>query len=403
MKKADMLNVLMLGKTYISEEVKKYAAAALTGVMLLAAASCDKPSGSSSKTSQEVSVSESTAVSPASGSEDEPAENSSGYTVDNEEQAQRIITCSSGNLAGLEKIVLFEDRVVAVFDKAVNNKNGGFPGKGKIEYMWFSFNNLSPVEPQYKITKDSGKYILDASCLYEASDLIDPACEVKITGLFIKGKNRSLNIEIYADDLEISVYEDNHDSHTQYYDASAETWSEVNTKVYAQDSASFDEGISISWSLEMDSFRNESRVYEADGVIYKISSYDGRYITVAVENTGNETRTIGGTRYLQRVKGDTLIDLGRNDREMIIGNCPVKELPAVKIWSMSGKDHDQPWQRTSDPQFTLYGNETFEIQPGQCLVIEVLVCDFDIRKDGTYRLTFGGAGLDFDLEWEMVW
>ena len=50
-----------------------------------------------------------------------------------------------------------------------------------------------------------------------------------------------------------------------------------------------------------------------------------------------------------------------------------------------------------------HGNETFEIAPGESMYVEILVMDFDMVKDGIYRLTFGDAVIDFELEWEMVW
>lgn len=34
---------------------------------------------------------------------------------------------------------------------------------------------------------------------------------------------------------------------------------------------------------------------------------------------------------------------------------------------------------------------------------EILVMDFDMYKDGIYRLTFGEAIIDFELQWKMIW
>ena len=122
-----------------------------------------------------------------------------------------------------------------------------------------------------------------------------------------------------------------------------------------------------------------------------------------ITNNGNETKVIGGTRYLQRVDGDALIDLSRDNREMTVYEGKVKELPIVKIWSFSSSDPDQHLHRSPDPGNILKENETYELMPGEYLYAEILVYDFDIDKDGIYRLTFGDAELDFELEWKMIW
>ncbi len=43
------------------------------------------------------------------------------YKADGEEQAVRTYTCPAGNMFGLEKAVVFEDRVIAVFDKKISD------------------------------------------------------------------------------------------------------------------------------------------------------------------------------------------------------------------------------------------------------------------------------------------
>jgi hypothetical protein len=314
-----------------------------------------------------------------------------------------LITCSHRNLFGIEKVVLFEDRVVAVFDKNTCDKCGCFIGQGNdaIQYIWVSFNNLSGIEAQFNITEDQGKYILDAACQYEESDLIDPNREVKITGFGIKGGKESIYVDILAGDLEIGFSEENHDTHTMYYDASEKTWSEVTTKVYESNNDSDTTGIEITWSLDL-IYSQEQQVYEYDGVTYQVQSYN-RELCILIYNKSDETKTVGGTRYLQRVNGENLIDLSRNAREMNYAGVIVKDMPVAKVWSLGHSDQYSPWDRTPDPQFTLYENETFEIGPGESMYVEILVMDFDMVKDGIYRLTFGDAVIDFELEWKMIW
>ena len=39
----------------------------------------------------------------------------------------------------------------------------------------------------------------------------------------------------------------------------------------------------------------------------------------------------------------------------------------------------------------------------ESMYAEILVMDFDMVKDGIYRLTFGDAVIDFELQWKMIW
>lgn len=385
-----------------TSNLKRIQVALLAVLMLLPVTACNKQGDTTVDTSTETSV-ESTAITYTFGFTDEPEENSSEYTVDNEDKAQKVITCSHRNLFGIEKVVLFEDRVAAVFDKNTCDKCDCFIGQGNdaIQYIWVSFNNLSGIEAQFNMTEDQGKYILDAACQYEESDLIDPNREVKITGFWIKGGKESIYVDIFAGDLEINFSEENHDTHTMYYDALEKTWSDATTKVYESNNDSDTTGIEITWSLDL-IFGQEQQVYECDGVTYQVQSYN-RELCILIYNKSEETKTVGGTRYLQRVNGDDLIDLGRNSREMNYAGVIIKDMPVAKVWSLGHSDQYSPWDRTPDPQFTLYENETFEIAPGESMYVEILVMDFDMVKDGIYRLTFGEAVIDFELEWEMIW
>lgn len=390
--------------TLDSDNFKKHSAALLAGLMLFAITACGKTDTTSEENDTEATTSATTTQTGTFGFEDEPEENTSEYTVDNEDQAQKIITCSHRNLFGLEKIVLFENRMVAVFDKDTCDKSDCFLKKGskKIQYVCLSTNNTSGIQPEFDLYEDNGKYILDTTFHCEESNLIDPARKVKITRFFVRGNADALNVEILADDLEISLYKDNNDSHKQYYDASEKTWSAVKTNDDEHQSYEYSEGITVSWSLDLANYW-ERPEYVIDGVAYKINGY-GHYVSFVIENRSNETKTIGGTRYLQLVNDDDLVDLGRDSRESTIYyEGVIKDMPKVKIWSLGSSDPNQPWQRTPDPQFTLNENETFELEPGTTLYVEILAADFDIGRDGIYRLTFGEAQLDFELEWEMIW
>lgn len=381
-----------------TSNLKRIPAALLAAIMLLPVTACNKQDDTFSET-----TTESTSITYTFGFTDEPEENESEYIIGNEDKAQKVITCSHRNLFGIEKVVLFEDRVAAVFDKNTCDKCGCFivQGNDAIKNIWFNFNNLSGIEAQFNISEDQGKYILDAACQYEESDLIDPDREVKITGFGIKGVKESIYVDILAGDLEIGFSEENHDTHKMYYDASEKTWSEVTTEIYESGYESDIDGFDVTWSLDL-IYGQEQQVYEYDGVTYQVQYYN-RELCILIYNKSDETKIIGGTRYLQRVNGDDLIDLSRNDREMNYAGVIVKDMPVAKVWSLGHSDQYSPWDRTPDPQFTLYENETFEIAPGESMYAEILVMDFDMYKDGIYRLTFGEAELDFELEWEMIW
>jgi len=385
-----------------TSNLKRIQVVLLAVLMLLPVTACHKQDDSTVDTSTETTA-ESTAITYTFGFTDEPEENESEYIIGNEDKAQKVITCSHRNLFGIEKVVLFENRVVAVFDKNTCDKCGCFIGQGNdaIQYIWVSFNNLSGIEAQFNISEDQGKYILDAACQYEESDLIDPNREVKITGFGIKGVKESIYVDILAGDLGIGFSEENHDTHKMYYDASEKTWSEVTTEIYESGNESDIDGFDVTWSLDL-IYGQEQQMYEYDGVTYQVQSYN-RELYILIYNKSEETKIVGGTRYLQRVNGDDLIDLSRNDREMNYAGVIVKDMPVAKVWSLGHSDQYSPWDRTPDPQFTLYENETFEIAPGESMYAEILVMDFDMYKDGIYRLTFGEAIIDFELEWEMIW
>ena len=358
-----------------TSNLKRIQAALLAAIMLLPVTACNKQNDTTVDTSTETTA-ESTSITYTFGFTDEPEENESEYNIGNEDKAQKVITCSHRNLFGIEKLVLFEDRVAAVFDKNTCDKCGCFIGQGNdaIQYIWVSFNNLSGIEAQFNITEDQGKYILDAACQYEESDLIDPNREVKITGFGIKGMKEFMSVDIFAGDLEINFSEENHDTHTMYYDASEKTWSDVTTKVYESNNDSDTTGIEITWSLDL-IYSQEQQVYEYDGVTYQVQSYN-RELGILIYNKSDEMNYAG---------------------------VIVKDMPVAKVWSLGHSDQYSPWDRTPDPQFTLCENETFEIGPGESMYVEILVMDFDMVKDGIYRLTFGDAIIDFELEWKMIW
>ena len=385
--------------------MRRFTAAILAATMLFAMTACNKTadSGKADRADATPTITASDTSATIYGFEDEPEENSYEYIVDNEENAQKIINCSHRNLFGIEKVVMFEDKLVAVFDKNTHDKTGGFLGGGTkaVETMWLSFNNLSAIEADYSVTEDGEKYILEASCTYDESNLVDPDREVKITRFIFKGECDTMNIYIYADDLELHLYKENHDSYTHYYHASDKKWDSVIADIYEEPEPEDFSGITYSYELDLADCWSPDLEYEIDGIRYHINGY-GNYLYLEVENTTNETKSIGGTRYIQRVNGDDLIDLGRDNREIHLMEGQVKDLTPVNVWIMPKVDPDEGWSRSVTPDMALSEGESFEIGPGQKCWVEILIEDFDIYKDGFYRLTFGEATMDFELGWMVI-
>lgn len=385
--------------------MKRFFAMVIAGAMLISLTACgkttDKKDASYDPSSNTSSDKTSETTQLTFGFEDEPNNTVSDFPLADEDQAQKVFKCSNNNIFGLEKLALFGDRIVAVFDKDINDKAGGFLNEGTdaIIYSCLSFNNASGTEPYYSILEESGKYVVEAYCHLDQSDLIDPQRETKITRLFIKSEHDVMNIYIYADDLELVLYTESKDKHEQYFNGSENSWDSVRSEYYKPPE---DTGIPISYDLMLKDYWSDDRTVEYDGVKYTVESF-GRYLYVSVENTTDEIKTIGGTRYLQRVKDDMLIDLGRDTREMTYGDTKVKDMTPVTIYEMHYVDEDTPWQRNVEPTYELKENETAEIMPHQQYYAEILVLDFDTYDGGNYRMTFGDAQLDFELRWEMIW
>ncbi|MCR4557995.1 MAG: hypothetical protein K5779_09260 [Saccharofermentans sp.] len=379
--------------------MRKIIAVIMAGSILFAASACDAKTDQSNYSL----VTEATETKAVYGFEDESSDNSSEYTVADEDKAQKVIRSPHNNLLGIEKIVLFENRATAVFDKKTNDKTTGFlkGGNAGIQYLWFSFNNLSPLETVYNVSEDEDKYILEASCGYQKSDLIDPDREVKIVDLFVKGMDDSIYIAIYGDDLELNLYKANYDTYTHYFDSAENKWNKVTADIYKPEDDS-DTGISVSYSLGLENPWSGEVTDENSGIKYVIRNF-GHYLDVEIENTTEETKIIGGTRYLQRVKDSMLIDLGRDGRELTLVDKKVKDMSKVLIWDITSDDPDMPYNLSEHPDIELNENGTASIGPGQRYYVQILVLDFDADKDGMYRMTLGDVTMDFKTRWDMIW
>lgn len=163
-----------------------------------------------------------------------------------------------------------------------------------------------------------------------------------------------------------------------------------------------DTGISVSYLLGLENPWSGEVTDENSGIKYVIRNF-GHYLDVEIENTTEETKIIGGTRYLQRVKDSMLIDLGRDRRELTFVDKKVKDMSKVLIWDITSDDPDMPYNLSEHPDIELNENGTAGIGPGQRYYVQILVLDFDADKDGMYRMTLGDVTMDFKTRWDMIW
>lgn len=107
--------------------------------------------------------------------------------IEGEKEARKVYTYPSDNMFGLEKIVLFEDYAVAVFD-AQKCDDGFVPLKDIYREKNYRFSvdldNLS----QYKIAEGDlverkGKYVLTARATYDEANKRDSTLPVYASGL----------------------------------------------------------------------------------------------------------------------------------------------------------------------------------------------------------------------------
>ena len=151
-------------------------------------------------------------------------------SVQNEEQAIKTYTCPNDNMFGLEKANVYEDGVVAVFDKKISDS-----GYGSMSYD--EDMNKFPASANYtnllksKITESSiieknGKYIVSMKFEYDEADKSNPDESVDITGFVVLGR------EVTFNDGDIKLFYtieggDCFDDYWQVYSQNSERWGEI--------------------------------------------------------------------------------------------------------------------------------------------------------------------------------
>lgn len=162
----------------------------------------------------------------------------------NESAAQEVIECPSGNMIGLEKIVIFEDHVVVVLDKQIcddlkydKNKWVGNAYDYTLEkyldeedpkFSVYITNYRSNYSSSIEVIKD--KYV--ATVAFDKIDfkMEDPDKAIKIRGVRIgefeiEFDEEKIELEYIATGCDIMCF------YTQVYDRSAKTWSSVDERV----------------------------------------------------------------------------------------------------------------------------------------------------------------------------
>ena len=154
---------------------------------------------------------------------------SSGYKVEDEDKAVKVYTCPKDNMLGLEKIAIFEDKIVVVMDKETADSAAyGINGDQVIEQrkldMSAMLTGVNYVDSTNTIEIRDGKSIFRSVFKWEEDDIkIDQ--DQGITVEWIEINDRIIRIN--DGNLIISYSEtiaDGFNNYSQEYDASIKTW-----------------------------------------------------------------------------------------------------------------------------------------------------------------------------------
>ena len=155
----------------------------------------------------------------------------STYRIDNEEQAVKTYTCAKNNMFGFEKAVVFEDGVVAVFDKRISDGSE----YGNMLYdqdrvklpASANYTNLSSSKISVsKIEEKSGKYFVTMKFEYDEDNKFDPNESIDIIGFNVLGRQITFNdgdIKLYYSIAGGECFDD----YWQEYSDSTGKWGEI--------------------------------------------------------------------------------------------------------------------------------------------------------------------------------
>lgn len=160
--------------------------------------------------------------------------------VENEKNAKEVIECPSDNMYGLEKIVVFEDRAVAVFDEKIcedfeYDEHNSYPFSLKsyldVDEPGFrlSVDNMVeiwPDEDESKIELKDGHYVVTIIFPNKESYKEDPdedfvIVSMTIGGIYIRFDDSSIELEYVARGCDIMWY------YTQEFNRKTGKWTNV--------------------------------------------------------------------------------------------------------------------------------------------------------------------------------
>ena len=337
------------------------------------------------------------------------SDSSSDYKINSEENASQFFSCSRKNIFGLEKVAIIDKSLVVIFDKETSDKCMCYAKEliTSDDTLGISLNNMSALYPSHDLTEKDGKYIITAKLDYTDSDLVDPNRELKVTQISFWNNRRAMAIHILGEDLKLVYAPGNGDTHEQFYDTSEKKWDSVKSEFYepepedpAKEYSEYARYLAVRRPSSSDA---GPYVFEKDGVRYELTGDGGNYLFVYISNESEEVKTVGGSRYIQKIEGDSVIDLGMSSRDSTYSSTKIKDMPPVTVRDVTGHENNLSSDYQELPVTELKENETFEIEPGHLYEVMVLSEDFDIYETGIYRLHYGEAAIDYEIWWEEVW
>ena len=157
------------------------------------------------------------------------------YKVENEEQSIKTYICPNDNMFGLEKVVVFENSVVAVFDKEICDRSdyGSMSyDEERVKYPAYAdYMNVSTSRiTESTIDIKNGKYVVSMSFEYDEADKFNPDEDVEITGFNVLGKR----VTFYDGDIEL-FYSieggESFDDFRQVYSQSSGKWGDIENEL----------------------------------------------------------------------------------------------------------------------------------------------------------------------------
>lgn len=332
------------------------------------------------------------------------------FEVENEDNALCVYSCPVDNLFGLEKVVIFEDSAAAVFnkkvcdsknylkyiDKYIDEEDYHYGFSVQVDNYFTGMLVFESAESNmiYKssVRITDGRYVVTESFNDDERRKIDPEKEFKITGLNVAQQS----IVINDGDFKLSVTEINDSGKkrviTQSFDASKEKWS----KIQEGEFSGSETDIVKSYFLRLPAYDEKYDEYscEKDGVKYTLT-YFGEYFELEIINRSEETKTIGGDYKLQKLDGEVFRDLPTVENNEYYNSFPRVVLYDVKYDSQE-----------TEISLGSY-DDTIGIEPYQKIHAKLLSLPYNLLASGEYvgeyRLIYGDAVIDFNIELDYAW